>query len=230
LYPDPVLLVNAGTFVYCARMTTLKIYETFTSLQGESTYSGLPCYFIRLAGCNLRCSYCDTSGAWDGGGDTGVDTLVNDARASGCGLIEVTGGEPLIQDGIVELLKRLSAIEGRRILVETNGSRDISVIPAGVITIMDVKCPSSGQSEWFDEGNIGRLRSFDEVKFVLSGRSDYAWAYEFIRRHDLTSRCHAVLLSAVHGELSSDKLAEWILEGGLDVRLQFQLHKLIGHK
>lgn len=211
-------------------MKTLKVYETFTALQGESTYSGLPCFFIRLAGCNLRCSYCDTSGAWDGGDDRDIDSLVESARVSGCGLIEVTGGEPLIQDGIVDLLNRLCAIDGRRILVETNGSRDISVIPRGIIAVMDVKCPSSGQSEWFDEANITRLRALDEVKFVLSGRADYEWAHEFIGGHDLTRRCNAVLLSAVHGELSYDKLAEWILEGGLDVRLQVQLHKLIGHK
>jgi len=145
-------------------------------------------------------------------------------------LIELTGGEPLIQDGAAELLHGLEGIEGVRVLIETNGTQDISVVPDGVIAVMDVKCPSSGQQEWFDEANIGRLRPHDEVKFVISCRDDYQWAREFIISHDLTKKCNAVLLSAVHGVPGAAALADWILEDRMNVRFQLQLHKAIGHQ
>ena len=211
-------------------MKTVKVYETFISPQGESTFSGMPCFFIRLSGCNLRCSYCDTSGAWEGGEDMAISDLVTEAQESGCPLIEVTGGEPLIQDGASDLLGALAQIENVQIMVETNGSQDISVVPSEAIAVMDVKCPSSGQAEWFDEGNIARLRKQDEVKFVISEWDDYQWARDFVRRHRLTQKCNAVLFSVVHGVLEVAALAEWMVEDRLDVRLQLQLHKLIGHK
>lgn len=208
----------------------VKVYETFTALQGESTYTGIPCFFIRLAGCNLRCSYCDTSGAWDGGADRPVGELVEEAALSGCPLIEVTGGEPLIQSRTPDLLSELAGIANTRLLVETNGSQDISIIPDAAVAIMDVKCPSSGQSEWFDEANIGRLRPCDEVKFVVAEWDDYEWARDFIHKHDLTSRCNAVLFGAVHGVMEEAALADWIVEDRMNVRLQIQLHKILGHK
>lgn len=211
-------------------MKTLNIFETFVSLQGESTYSGIPCFFIRLAGCNLRCLYCDTRGAWDDGSGRSIEALVREAEASGCRLIEVTGGEPLIQDGVSDLLRQLAALPGRKVLVETNGSRDISVVPDNVVAVMDVKCPSSGQDKWFDSANLSRLRLFDEVKFVLSDRADYEWAREFIRSSDLSNKCAAVLLSAVHGVLDHSSLAEWMLADMLPARLQIQLHKVLGHR
>lgn len=211
-------------------MKTVKVFETFISLQGESTHAGIPCFFIRLSGCNLRCSYCDTSGAWEGGSDRQISDLIDEAERSGMPLIEVTGGEPLIQEGTKDLLKGLAAIKGARILVETNGSQDISAIPEKVYAIMDVKCPSSGQSQWFDEGNINRLRPHDEVKFVIAEWDDYEWARDFVRSRKLQEKCHAVLFSTVHGVLETAALAEWIIEDALDVRLQLQLHKILGHQ
>ncbi len=211
-------------------MKTVKIFETFTALQGESTHTGIPCFFIRLSGCNLRCSYCDTSGAWEGGSDRPIADLVKEAADSACPLIEVTGGEPLIQAGTSELLAQLVAIEGARVLVETNGSQDISVLPDAAVAIMDVKCPSSGQTKWFDEANIGRLRDCDEVKFVIAEWDDYEWARDFIKTHDLTKKCNAVLFGAVHGVLEEAALAEWIIEDRMEVRLQVQLHKILGHQ
>ena len=223
-------LDNACPFVYIARVKTVKVFETFTSLQGESTHSGIPCFFIRLSGCNLRCSYCDTSGAWEGGTDTSIDELVSEAEEAGCPLIEVTGGEPLVQDGCVDLLARLSSIEGSKVLVETNGSQDISSIPDNVAAIMDVKCPSSGQVKWMDEGNVARLRQSDEVKFVIAEWDDYQWARDFIVKHDLTNKCNAVLFGVVHGVLDESALAEWMLADKLNARMQLQLHKVLGHQ
>ncbi len=211
-------------------MKTVKVFETFISLQGESTHSGIPCFFIRLAGCNLRCGYCDTSGAWEGGADRQIDDLVEEARSAGCPLIEVTGGEPLIQDGARELLEGLSELSGVKVLVETNGSQDISMIPESVSAIMDIKCPSSGQTESFDVKNIERLRPCDEVKFVLAERGDYEWARNLMREYGLPRRCKAVLFGAVHGELEESALAEWICEDRLEARFQLQLHKVIGHQ
>lgn len=211
-------------------MKTVRLYETFISPQGESTYSGMPCFFIRLSGCNLRCSYCDTSGAWEGGDDVAIADLVKAAQQSGCPLIEVTGGEPLIQDTAEDLLVALAQIENTKLMVETNGTQDISVVPDQAIAVMDVKCPSSGQAEWFDADNIARLRGHDEVKFVIAEWDDYQWARDFVRKHSLTQKCNAVLFSVVHGVLEVAALAEWMVEDRLDVRLQLQLHKIIGHK
>jgi len=211
-------------------MATVNVCETFVSIQGESTYAGLSCYFIRLAGCNLRCRYCDTTYAYAPGLDVPVPDLVAKCRASKAAIVEITGGEPLLQPGFRELAAALRDQGGKPVLVETNGSMDISAIPAGVVAIMDVKWPGSGVSEAMDSANIGRLRPQDEVKFVLSDRQDYEWAGDFVRRHSLATRCHAVLFSPVFGKLPAKEVGQWILDDGLPVRVQAQLHKMLGMK
>jgi 7-carboxy-7-deazaguanine synthase len=211
-------------------MATVSVCETFLSIQGESTYAGLPCFFIRLAGCNLRCRYCDTTYAYNPGLEAPIPDLVNACRDSRAAIVEITGGEPLLQPGFRELATALRDQGGKPVLVETNGSRDISVIPTGVVAIMDVKCPASGESESMDPANLGRLRPQDEVKFVVSDRKDYEWAREFVKGHDLSRRCHAVLFSPVWGAVNARELGEWILADNLPVRVQVQLHKVMGLK
>jgi 7-carboxy-7-deazaguanine synthase len=211
-------------------MATVNICETFVSIQGETTYAGLSCFFIRLAGCNLRCRYCDTTYAYNPGLDAPIQDLVEECRRNPTAIVEITGGEPLLQAGFRELAAALRDRGGRPVLVETNGSLDISAVPAGVIAIMDVKCPGSGVSEAMDPANIGRLRPQDEVKFVLSDRKDYEWARDFVKRHTLATRCHAVLFSPVFGKLPAKEVGQWILEDGSPVRVQVQLHKVLGMK
>jgi len=211
-------------------MGTVNVCETFVSIQGESTYAGLNCYFIRLAGCNLRCRYCDATYAYNPGLDVPILDLVTECRGNKAAIVEITGGEPLLQSGFRELAAALRDQGGKPVLVETNGSRDISAIPTGVIAIMDVKCPASGASEAMDLANIGRLRPQDEVKFVLSDRADYEWARDFVRRHNLATRCHAVLFSPVFGKLPAKEVGQWIVDDGLPVRVQVQLHKVLGIK
>jgi 7-carboxy-7-deazaguanine synthase len=210
-------------------MGTVNIYETFQGIQGESTWAGTLCFFIRLAGCNLRCNYCDTTYAYKPGKDVEISELVREAAASTAAIIEITGGEPLIQAGFRELAIELRDKTGKPVLVETNGSCDISLVPEGVITIMDIKCPGSGQNEAMDLANLKRLRRRDEVKFVLSDRNDYDWAKQFVQSHSLVSVCN-VLFSPVFGILQADNLGRWIIRDGLPVRLQMQLHKIIGAK
>jgi len=209
-------------------MRTVGVCETFVSLQGESTYAGLPCFFIRLAGCNLRCSYCDTVYAYGKGRDVKVSDLVRKCRASRTAIAEITGGEPLLHPAFRDLAAALRDKSGKKILVETNGSQDISSVPGEVITVMDVKCPGSGEGDSFNLKNIRRLRPYDEVKFVLRGRTDYVWARRFLEKHRLAGRCNAVLLSPVSGKMDPRKLAGWIVKDGLEVRLQVQLHKMLG--
>ena len=211
-------------------MATVNICETFVSIQGESTYVGLSCYFIRLAGCNLRCRYCDTTYAYAPGVEAPIPDLVIECRGNKAAIVEITGGEPLLQPGFRELAAGLRDQGGKPVLVETNGSLDISAVPAGVITIMDVKCPASGVSEAMDPANIGRLRPQDEVKFVLSDRKDYEWARDFVKRHNLATRCHAVLFSPAFGRLPAKEVGQWIIDDGLPVRVQVQLHKVLGMK
>jgi 7-carboxy-7-deazaguanine synthase len=208
----------------------LSIAESFVSVQGESSYTGCLCFFIRLSGCNLRCNYCDTTDAYEEGKKKGIEEIVVEAVESGCRLIEITGGEPLLQPEFTDLARELAGIEDSTVLVETNGSRDISVIPDAVVGIIDVKCPGSGEGSSFDIGNIGRLRRHDEMKFVLSNRSDYDWAKEFMAEHDLLDRCGCVHMSIVEGALEPSALSKWIVEDRLNVRMQVQLHKLLGIK
>lgn len=206
----------------------LSVTETFLSIQGESTWAGFSCFFIRLSGCNLRCRYCDTTHAYEPGASRTIDELVEQARRSGAEIAEITGGEPLLQAGSRELALALLAVTGKPVLVETNGSVDISVIPEGAIAVMDIKCPGSGQSAAMNFDNIRRLRAYDEVKFVIADRYDFEWAAEIVRRHDLARRCHAVLFGVVHGELALSSLGQWIMDERLPVRVHTQLHKMLG--
>ncbi|MBL7114631.1 MAG: radical SAM protein [Kiritimatiellae bacterium] len=209
-------------------MSTVQVYETFTSIQGESTFSGVSCFFIRLTGCNLRCAYCDTTQAFEGGRQRFVGDLVSEAVASRSRIIEVTGGEPLLQEGFSDLAAALLAEVKRPLLVETNGSCDISLIPDGAVGVIDVKTPGSGECGSFDVANIDRLRAQDELKFVIGDHHDYEWSKQFVVKHGLNDRCHAVLFSPVAGTLAASDLAGWIVEDGAPVRLQLQLHRILG--
>ena len=222
-------------------LASLQVSETFVSIQGESTFAGRPCFFIRLTGCNLRCSYCDTAYAFGGGQPKTIPQLVDEFCASGLALVEVTGGEPLIQSGTPALLEALQAARPDAVvLLETNGSCDISVVPPGVIAVMDIKCPASGvgrtsgvdrtsgAGDAFDWQNLERLRPQDEVKFVISERADFDWAARMVREHQLASRCHAVLFSPVLASVKPAALAEWLLAERVPARLNLQLHKLAG--
>jgi 7-carboxy-7-deazaguanine synthase len=204
----------------------LRVTEIFKSIQGESTWTGLPCVFVRLTGCNLRCAYCDTQYAYEGGANMTVRAILERCEALGSRLVEITGGEPLAQDGCPLLAGCLLA-QGYTVLVETNGTLPIKRLPAAVIKIMDIKCPGSGMGEQTDWTNIEALSARDEVKFVMGDRTDYEWSREVVRRYDLTSRCAAVLFSPVFGAVEPGALAAWILEDGLEVRLQLQAHKYI---
>jgi 7-carboxy-7-deazaguanine synthase len=218
---------------------TLRINEVFHSIQGESTWAGLPCVFVRLTGCHLRCTYCDTEYAFYEGDKRTVDSVIDEVRKIGgpTRLVEVTGGEPLLQPNVHPLMSRLCDA-GCTVLVETSGACDIAACDDRVIRIMDLKTPGSGEAHRNDWLNIDRLTARDEVKFVLTGEADYAWARDVVRRYDLTSRVNAVLVSAVHDQpageelpgadgLSMRQIAEWVLADALPVRLQTQLHKLI---
>lgn len=218
---------------------TLKVNEVFFSIQGESTWAGLPCVFVRLTGCHLRCGYCDTEYAFHEGTRRSIDDVVAEVQRLGgsCRLVEVTGGEPLLQKGVHELMSRLADM-GYTVLIETSGACDISACDPRIIRIMDLKTPGTGEAARNMWSNIAHLNRRDEVKFVLTSREDYQWARDVIREHDLASRVNAVLMSAVHElppgtevagctGLSMRDLAEWVLADGLPVRLQTQLHKII---
>ncbi len=206
----------------------IRVCEIFTSIQGESTHAGLPCTFIRLTGCNLRCQYCDTTYAYEGGEDYTIGSLVDEAVRAGAEMVEVTGGEPLLQEETPALVKALLD-KGvfKWVLVETNGSRDISVLDLRAIVIMDIKTPGSGEAGSFDLKNLDLLKPSDEVKFVLTSREDYEWARSFIEEHD-TLLDREVLFSPAFGVLDPEALAGWILEDGLGgVRINLQLHKYL---
>ncbi|MBI4568546.1 MAG: radical SAM protein [Planctomycetes bacterium] len=203
----------------------LVVNEVFHSIQGEGTRAGLPCVFVRLTGCNLRCSYCDTEYAFDGGRRVSVEALLAEIGRYPCDLVEITGGEPLLQPQTPLLARRLREA-GKTVLVETDGERDISVLPPGVIRIIDVKTPSSGEVHRHRWENMALLTADDEVKFVVGTREDYEYAREVVGRHRLEQRC-AVLFSPVHGKLPPTDLARWMLADGQGARLQVQLHKVI---
>jgi 7-carboxy-7-deazaguanine synthase len=207
---------------------TVSITETFVSLQGESTWAGLPCFFVRLAGCNLRCCYCDTPASRQAGRKVGIEDIVAEAVAANVAICEITGGEPLLQEGFRELATALRDSTGRPVLVETNGSLDISLVPEGVIAIVDFKCPGSGACELNNWSNIARLRAHDEVKFVLLDEADYVWAARQVTERAITARCRAVHFSPVHGLMDPAVLGGWILRDRLSVRLHLQLHKIAG--
>jgi len=211
----------------------MQVTEIFRSIQGESTHAGLPCIFVRLTGCNLRCMWCDTAYAFYGGQSKSVEEVFAAVRSlSQCdgrrlvNLVELTGGEPLLQKDIYPLIDRL--LEDRyRVLIETSGERDIGELPPPVIRIVDVKCPGSGEEGAFRMENLAALQPHDQVKFVLADRRDYEWAHEFLAQHPLQEKVEAILFSPVFGQLEPRLLAGWILEDGLPVRLGLQLHKFI---
>ncbi len=202
--------------------TRLLVSETFVSIQGESSFAGLPCFFVRLSGCNLRCSYCDTRYAYSGGYEMEIDEVLAAVRASGIGLVEVTGGEPLLQSATFPLVRRLCE-EGCRVLVETNGSVDLGGVDSRAVIILDLKTPGSGMSERMLYENIERLKPSDEIKFVITGRADYEWMKGVVQRYDLARR--NLLLSPAFGLLPAEELACWIIEDRLNARLNIQLHK-----
>ena len=204
----------------------LTINEIFYSIQGESTYAGQPCVFVRLTGCDLRCSWCDTPYAFTEGQKMSVDAVLQQVDQYTSPLVEVTGGEPLLQEDVYPLMERLLE-SGRTVLLETGGQIDVSRVPGGVIKVMDVKCPASGESDKNEWSNIDRLGSRDQVKFVINDRGDYEFARDTVCRHALDRRCAAVLFSPVHGVLEPKALSAWILEDHLPVRLQLQIHKHI---
>lgn len=208
----------------------VNVCETFESIQGESSYAGLRCFFIRLAGCNLRCKYCDTTNAYAPGKDVPIEELLAESGKSRSPIIEITGGEPLFQSGFRELALKLRDLPGRQVLVETNGSLDISVVPEGVVTIMDVKCPGSGECGSLNQSNIGRLRPYDEIKFVIGDATDYNWAHDFVINKNLVFVSKNIIFSPVFGVMDGKKMGEWILRDALPVRLQVQLHKVLGIK
>lgn len=206
-------------------MRNMTISEIFSSIQGESSYAGMPCTFIRLAGCNLRCSYCDTPSAYEGGYDMTGDALVRTVEEAGLDLVEITGGEPLLQPGVFDLV-RVLLDGGRTVLIETNGSLDISGIDERAVVILDVKTPGSGMSEKMDFRNLERIRTHDEVKFVVTDRGDYEWATDIVRAYHLFRRCR-VLVSPAFGLVRPGDLARWIIHDRLPVRLNLQLHKYV---
>ena len=204
----------------------LTINEIFHSIQGESTHAGRPCVFVRLTACDLRCSWCDTPYAFHEGHKVELDDVVRQVDAFHCETVEITGGEPLLQADLYPLMERLLA-RGYRVLLETGGHRSIADVPAGVIRVVDVKCPGSGEAEKNHWPNLEVLRPHDEVKFVIKDRADYEFARSVVEQHALAGRCAAVLFSPVHGVLDPKPLAEWILADRLPVRLQLQAHKYI---
>jgi len=210
-------------------VATLNVCEIFLSIQGEGTRAGLPCTLVRLAGCNLRCRWCDTPYALEGGREMSIEEILAEVQRLGCRRVELTGGEPLIQDASRELLTRLCD-DGCDVLLETNGTVDISDVDERVARIVDVKCPSSGESATTMWANMERLRPTDEVKFVVADRADYEFAREAAAARGLPRRC-AVIFSPVMDRgaaaLPPARLAEWVLADGLDVRVGLQLHKII---
>lgn len=206
-------------------MEKLLVTEIFESIQGEGSRAGLPCAFIRLSGCNLRCSYCDTRYAYEGGEEMTAEQAVEKLSEFGLPLVEVTGGEPLLQPACGKLLERLLA-KGLTVLLETNGTLDISVVDKRVIKVMDLKCPSSGVTDQIRWGNLEHLGPRDEVKFVVADRRDYDWSKAIIAREKLAERCN-VLLGPVFGQLEPGTLAGWMVSDKLPARLQLQLHKII---
>ncbi len=220
------LLLNLKEGTYQPRMAAhLVVNEIFHSIQGESCHSGRPCVFVRLTYCNLRCSYCDTEYAFHEGVRMDVQEIIRRVRAYQCPLVEVTGGEPLVQRHSPELLQSLCD-EGFEVLLETGGSLDISKVDPRVKRIVDFKCPGSGMEEHNLWSNVDCLSARDEVKFVIGDRDDFDWSVEKVRLHDLEDRC-SVLFSVVFGVLPPVHLAEWILEKKLRVRLQLQMHKYL---
>jgi 7-carboxy-7-deazaguanine synthase len=204
----------------------LTLNEIFYSVQGESTFAGQPCVFVRLTACDLRCSWCDTPYAFYEGRKYPLEDVLSRVDEYNCPLVEITGGEPLLQEGVYELM-RVLLLRGKTVLLETGGHRSTERVPSDVVTILDVKCPGSGEAARMDWSNIARLRPHDEVKFVIRDRADYEYARDVIARHDLARRAAAIHLSPVHDVMNPRTLSEWVLADHLPARVQLQLHKYI---
>ncbi len=203
----------------------MKVCEIFTSIQGESSYTGMLCTFIRLTGCNLRCTYCDTQYAYYEGDEIPEEEIIRKVRNAGINLVEITGGEPLLQKDVYHLIERLIE-DGYKVLVETNGSLNIKDIDKRAVVILDIKTPGSGMSEKMDLSNLKEIKPVDEVKFVITDRTDYEWSKKIIRKYKLSDKCH-LLLSPAYGILSPEQLAQWMIEDKLKARMNLQIHKYI---
>jgi 7-carboxy-7-deazaguanine synthase len=203
----------------------MRITEIYQSVQGESSYAGLPCVFVRTTGCDLRCSWCDSEFTFTGGTNMALDQIITEVAKYDCKLVELTGGEPLLQPEIYELATRL-ADSGHTVLIETGGHRDISKLDPRIIRIMDLKCPASGECERNLWSNLEHLRSVDEVKFVIADRADYEWTIKTIREHALEDRVN-LLISTAFGMIEPQQVVKWMLEDKLRARFQLQLHKYI---
>ena len=203
----------------------MKACEIFTSIQGESSYAGMPCTFIRTTGCNLRCSYCDTTYAYYEGKEISIEEILGQVKRAGINLVEITGGEPLLQREVYPLIKRLIK-DGYKVLLETNGSLSIKNVDKKAVIILDIKTPNSGMSDKMDLSNVKILKAADEVKFVVTDRTDYEWAKEIIYKHNLLHKC-PILLSPAHRILPPEELARWMIEDRLQARLNLQIHRYI---
>ena len=206
----------------------IKINEIYLSVQGESTHTGLPCVFIRLTGCNLRCSWCDTAYAFHEGKNMSIDEILQKVASFGIHLVEITGGEPLMQDNVYTLMRRLIE-SGYKVMLETGGSISLERVPKDVIKIMDLKCPGSGEQEKNNLDNLKLLAPHDEVKFVILDKKDYEWSRDIIKRYKINETAH-ILISPVFDKLELKEIVKWILKDRLPVRLQTQLHKIIWDK
>lgn len=204
----------------------LTVNEIFYSIQGESSFAGRPCVFVRLTACDLRCRWCDTPYAFHEGAPASVDDVLGRVAAYDCPLVEITGGEPLLQREVYPLMRGLLAA-GRTVLLETGGHIDISGVPAAVVKVVDVKCPGSGESDRNDWANLDRLAPHDEVKFVITDRADYEFAREVVDRYRLADRCRGALFSPVHGALHPAELSAWVLRDHVPARVQLQMHKYL---
>lgn len=206
--------------------TELRLTEIFYSIQGESTRAGRPCVFVRLSRCNLRCTWCDTTYSFKGGEKRSLDDIVAEVHGYDCRLVEITGGEPLLQPTVHDLMTRLCD-EGYEVLIETSGSLDIAPIDDRVTVVMDLKPPGSGEVDKNRWENVADLKPTDEVKFVILDRVDFDWSVAVCREHALFERAH-VIFSPVHGQMDAQQLSNWILEEHLPVRLGLQIHKFLG--
>ena len=205
----------------------MQVSEIFRSIQGESTYQGLPCTFVRLTGCNLRCTWCDTEYAFHGGEKMSIDEIIAKVDNFGGRLVEITGGEPLLQKDAPELMRRLLA-KGYQVMIETSGERPLDDVPPEAVKIVDVKCPDSGEANTFRLESLQVMCEHDQLKFVIATRRDYEFARDFTREHRLLDRFAATIFSPVHGAVDLAEMASWILADQLDgVRFGSQLHKQI---
>ena len=203
----------------------LRVTEIYRSIQGEGRHAGYPCVFVRLTGCNLRCTWCDTEYGYNGGKDFEISDILKEVSSHNTNLVEVTGGEPLLQDETPQLVDLLLE-NGYTVLIETAGSIDISCVSEKAVRIVDMKCPGSGMLDKNFYKNLDLVTDKDEVKFVIKDRADFDWAVNLIKEHDLEKKTQ-LLISPVYGEMNEEKLTEWLLESGINARIQVQLHKII---